>query len=313
MKICVTGGAGFIGSHIVDALVEKKHDVIVVDNLSTGCLENLKRSREKINFVEADMGNEKLMMALLEGVDTVIHQAALTSVTRSMKNPLETHRQTLSASLNVLDCCRKNKVKRFIYAASSSAYGEQEGELKKEDMYPRPISPYAAAKVALEMYAGAYSRGFQLSTIGLRYFNVFGPRQNPNGSYAAVIPLFIKTILKGKAPVITGDGDQSRDFTYVANVVDANLLALEAINLPEACVLNIACGRQIFLPELVKHLNQVAGTSFEARFVSSRPGDIRHSLADISRARKILNYKVRIDFENGLEKTFEDAQRNWKP
>jgi UDP-glucose 4-epimerase len=311
MKTLVTGGAGFIGSHLVEALLAADHEVIVVDNLVTGYKANLKEVEDKITFVEGSAGDEKLMMSQLKGVDIVYHQAALTSVPRSMKNPLESFHETLTASVMALDCARKNNIKRFIFATSSSAYGNRSEDVKSEELYPAPMSPYAAAKVSLEMFANAYSLGFDMETVGLRYFNVFGPRQDPQSDYAAVIPLFIRKIMAGEKPIITGDGDQSRDFTFVANVVSANLLAMEATLPTKNNVINVATGQRQTLPELVQILNRVAGTELEPQYVEARPGDVKHSLADISLAKKILNYKVEVPFEEGLQKTWTYAKKYW--
>lgn len=311
MKICVTGGAGFIGSHIVEALVNRGDDVVVVDNLITGHRTNLDSVADHITWYEGNCGDADLMSRALVDVEAVCHQAALTSVPRSMDHPLETHAETLTSSVVTLETARQAGVRRFVFAASSSAYGDQPGKFKQEDMFPLPKSPYAAAKTALEFYASAWSRAFGMTSIGLRYFNVFGPRQDPDSAYAAVIPRFIRKLLDGKPPVITGDGDQSRDFTYVANVVDANLRALDTPDLPDASVVNIACGQQVTLPELVAALNRAAGTFINPVFAPTRPGDVRHSLADIHRARELLGYQPVTTFEDGLQATWNHARKHW--
>jgi len=311
MKVLVTGGAGFIGSHLVDALVAQGDEVTVVDDLVTGYRNNLTQVEDKITFIEANVGDKEVMMKCLQDIDMVFHEAAITSVPRSMNDPEETFSETMAASFNVLECSRQCKVKRFIYATSSSAYGNRQEKIKSEDLYPVPISPYAASKLSLEMFATAYSGGFGLTTVGLRYFNVFGPRQDPKSDYAAVIPLFIRKILAGEAPMITGDGNQSRDFTYVTNVVQANLLAMRADIPDTGTVLNVATGQRIDLPHLVSILNQVAGTDLAPLYGPERPGDVRHSLADIHMAEKILGYSAKVGFEEGIKNTWEYAKGHW--
>lgn len=304
MIVVVTGGAGFIGSHITEALVAAGHEVRVVDNLSSGKISNLHAVRDRLAFHEGNCSDEMLMMRVLKGAQAVVHQAALTSVQRSMRSPLETFRETLAASVTTLECARHAGVGRFVYAASSSAYGNTPAECKTEDLYPLPLSPYAASKVSLEMFAQAYARGFGMMTVGLRYFNVFGPRQDPDSEYAAVIPRFIKSMRQGIPPVITGDGNQSRDFTFVRNVVEANLRALDLPHDASGIVVNVATGRRITLPELVASLNKVSGLSLRPTFAPARPGDVRHSLADLARARTLLGYEPVVDFETGLSETW---------
>lgn len=305
MIVVLTGGAGFIGSHIAEALVARGDTVRVIDNLSSGRLSNLDPVKGKVRFTQGSCGDERLMMEVLEGADAVVHQAALTSVQRSMRSPLETFRETLAASVTALECARLRGVKRFIYAASSSAYGNAQAERKHEGLYPAPLSPYAASKVSLEMFAQSYSRGFGLMTVGLRYFNVFGPRQDPGSEYAAVIPRFIKLMLAGKPPVITGDGDQSRDFTFVRNVVAANLRAMEIPLEPKGLVANVATGKRVTLPELVEGLNKVSGLSLSPQFGPARPGDVRHSLADLRHAQDVLGYRPQVEFLEGLAETWK--------
>lgn len=309
MIIVLTGGAGFIGSHIAEALVARGDEVRVVDNLSSGKLANLEPVKGRIQFAKGNCGDEGLMMEVLQGAHAVVHQAALTSVQRSMRSPLETFRETLASSVTALECARLRGVRRFIYAASSSAYGNVAAEHKHEGLYPAPLSPYAASKVSLEMFAQSYSRGFGLTTVGLRYFNVFGPRQDPDSEYAAVIPRFIKLMLAGKPPVITGDGNQSRDFTFVRNVVAANLRALEIPADGSGIVANVAAGKRVTLPELVEGLNKVSGLSFSPVFSPARPGDVRHSLADLTHSRKVLGYEPQVDFLEGLKETWRHYRR----
>jgi len=300
----VTGGAGFIGSHIVESLVERGHKVRVLDNLSTGYLRNLENVQNQIDFVEGDILNADLVAKVIRGVDWVFHQAALASVPRSVERPLETHAACATGTLILLDAARKAQVRRFIYAGSSSAYGDQPFSAKRESDLPDPISPYGAAKLAGEAYCRAFFATYGLPTVVIRYFNVFGPRQDPDSPYSAVIPLFITAILKGKRPIIYGDGGQSRDFTYVANVVHANLLAAEKEGIGGR-VFNAAGGRSITLLQLLAALNEVLGTNVEPEFAPPRPGDIRESMADITAARKWLGYEPQIDFLEGLRRSVD--------
>ncbi|MGQ9504130.1 MAG: SDR family oxidoreductase [Thermogutta sp.] len=300
----VTGGAGFIGSHIVEALVERGHKVRVLDNLSTGYLKNLKNVQDQIDFVEGDILDADLVAKLIQGVDWVFHQAALASVPRSVEHPLETHAACATGTLILLDAARKAQVQRFIYAGSSSAYGDQPFAAKRESDLPDPISPYGAAKLAGEVYCRAFYATYGLPTVVIRYFNVFGPRQDPDSPYSAVIPLFITAILKGRRPIVYGDGHQSRDFTYVANVVHANLLAAEKDGIAGR-VFNAAGGRSITLLQLLAALNEVLGTNVQPEFAPPRPGDIRESMADITAARKWLGYEPQIDFLEGLRRSVD--------
>lgn len=300
----VTGGAGFIGSHIVESLVERGHKVRVLDNLSTGYLRNLENVQNQIDFVEGDILDADLVAKVIRGVDWVFHQAALASVPRSVERPLETHAACATGTLVLLDAARKAQVRRFIYAGSSSAYGDQPFSAKRESDLPDPISPYGAAKLAGEAYCRAFFATYGLPTVVIRYFNVFGPRQDPDSPYSAVIPLFITAILKGKRPIIYGDGGQSRDFTYVANVVHANLLAAEKDGVGGR-VFNAAGGRSITLLQLLAALNEVLGTNVEPEFAPPRPGDIRESMADITAARKWLGYEPQIDFLEGLRRSVD--------
>lgn len=301
----VTGGAGFIGSHLAEKLLRDGHTVHVVDNLITGRQENLdflETLGGDYHFHRISITDLDALHPVFEGADYVFHQAALASVPRSVQDPLATHDHCVTGSLNVLVAARDAGVKRVIYAASSSAYGDQSGDIKTEDMPPRPISPYGVAKLAVEYYAQAFTRVYGLETVCLRYFNVFGPRQDPHSEYAAVIPKFIKAMLNGKQPVIYGDGTQSRDFTYIENVVYGNMLALKA---PDASgeMMNLATGGRVSLTELVEKLNALMGTALPPIHADERPGDIKHSCAGIDKARDLLDFAPVVDFETGLART----------
>jgi len=300
----VTGGAGFIGSHLARALVERGDRVRVLDNLSTGCLANLDAIRGRVAFIEGDLLDATKVAEAVNGVDCIFHQAALASVPRSVEHPLATHAACVTGTVVLLDAARRAGVRRVVYAGSSSVYGNQPASVKRESDLPAPISPYGAAKLAAEYYCRAFSAAYGLETVTLRYFNVFGPRQDPNGPYSAVIPLFITAILRGRQPVIYGDGHQSRDFTYVANVVQGNLLAADAPGVSGE-VLNVACGGSITLVELLDAINRVLGTSVAAEHAPPRPGDVRESRADVSRARAMLGYAPSVDFIDGLRQSID--------
>ena len=297
----VTGGAGFIGSHLVERLLRDGHTVRVVDNLSTGRRENLAHLGD-FAFYEASVTDRAALDEAFAGADYVLHQAALPSVPRSIDDPLTTHDYNATGTLIVLQAARAAGVKRVVYAASSSAYGDIEGDYKDESMLPTPLSPYAVAKLAGEYYCRVFTTVYGLETVALRYFNVFGPRQDPTSRYAAVIPLFITAMLNGQPPVIYGDGQQSRDFTYVDNVVEGNLLAAKA---PAAAghILNLATGQRVTLLELVDKLNALLGTAFAPVHDAPRPGDVRHSRAAVDRARALLGYTPPVDFDTGLART----------
>jgi len=303
-KVLVTGGAGFVGSHIVDALVERGLQVRVLDNLSTGRLENLEQSRNKIDFIETDLTDATAVARAVTGVDCIFHQAALASVPRSVAHPLESHAACATATLTLLAAARKAGVKRLVYAGSSSAYGDQATPVKQESNLPLPISPYAVAKLSGELYCQAFAAMKAVETVTLRYFNVFGPRQDPKSEYSAVIPRFITALISGKAPMIFGDGKQTRDFTFVGDVVQANLLAAEAENV-SGRVFNIANGARSTLLELVATLNKLLGTKIQPKHDDPRPGDIRDSQADISEARKCLHFDPKISLEEGLRRSIE--------
>lgn len=297
----VTGGAGFIGSNIVKALVEKGEDVRVLDNFSTGKRENVESFLDKIELVEGDIRSYQMVKDAVDEVDFILHQAALPSVPRSVKDPVTTSEVNVTGTLNVLEAARQAKVKRVVYASSSSIYGDNEILPKTEDMLPKPLSPYAVAKLAGEKYCQVFTRIFGLETVALRYFNVFGPNQDPNSQYSAVIPKFINTIKKGKQPVIYGDGEQSRDFTYVENVVQANVLACES-GMEELSgeVFNIACGKRITVNYLIESINNILNKNIKAENAEPRIGDVRHSLANIGKAQQFLGYEVKHDFKKGL-------------
>ena len=303
MRTClITGGAGFIGSHIAEALVRRGDRVRVLDNLSTGRRENLSSIADRIELVPGDVCQPDDVASAVRGVDCVFHEAAIASVPRSVEHPLETHAACVTGTLNVLDQARRAGVKRVVYAASSSAYGNLPYSSKRESDLPQPLSPYAAAKLAGEMYCQAFFHTYGLETVGLRYFNVFGPRQDPSGPYSAVIPVFISKIVARQRPVIFGDGQQSRDFAYVENVVSANLLAAEATGVGGR-VFNVGSGRSVSLLDLLTGLNRILGTDVQPVFEPARAGDVRDSLADISQTASCLGYVPAVDFEEGLRRT----------
>jgi UDP-glucose 4-epimerase len=305
-KVLVTGGAGFIGSHVVDALVQRGMQVRVLDNLSTGRLENLEQSRNKIDFLEADLTDPVAVARAVSGMDCIFHLAAIASVPRSVAKPLETHAACATATLTLLDACRKAGVRRMVYSASSSAYGNSTNPTKKETDLPTAISPYAASKLAGELYCQSFAAVSEVQTVSLRYFNVFGPRQDPDSEYSAVIPKFITLLLAGKPPVIFGDGKQSRDFVFVSDVVEANLRAAEAPSEQvSGRVFNIGTGRKVTLLDLISHLNKLLQTNVKSKHDKERPGDVRESLADISEAIKKLGYEPQVDFEEGLRQSID--------
>lgn len=301
-RCLVTGGCGFIGSHIVRGLLDAGHRVRVLDNLSTGKRENLDEVLDRIELIEGDINDAIAVKEAISGVERVFHQAALASVQMSLEKPLDTNHACVTGTLNMLHHSMQAKVKRFVYAASSAAYGDQPTSSKRESDLPSPLSPYAVAKLAGEYYCQAYFHSFGMETVGLRYFNVYGPRQDPDSPYSAVIPLFVSRILSGEKPSIYGDGLQSRDFTYVSNVVHGNLLASERPNIGGR-VFNIADGGQTTLLQLLKLLGGLLGKSIEPDFLPARLGDVRESLADITLARKLLGYEPQVRLEEGLKRT----------
>lgn len=301
----VTGGAGFIGSHLVTALVHRGHHIRVLDNLSTGHRRNLDHLAGEIELIEGDLVDRTAVDRAIDGVEVVFHQAALASVPRSVAAPLDTHDACVTGTVNLLDAARQGGVRRVVYAASSSAYGDQTARKPKhESDLPAPVSPYAAAKLAGEFYCHAFTATYGLETVSLRHFNVFGPRQDPDSPYAAVIPKFVMSMLAGQRPTIFGDGRQSRDFTYVDNVVLGNLLAADA---PGAVgrTINVACGRQLNLLQLVAAINRALEIDVQPIFEAPRPGDVRDSVADISLARELLNYEPAVDFDEGLQRSID--------
>ncbi|MBT6691333.1 SDR family oxidoreductase [Candidatus Parcubacteria bacterium] len=301
--VLITGGAGFIGSNIASELLARDYNVKVLDNLSTGRLINLDSIKDKIKFIEGDINDTKLLQQEFADVDFVLHQAALPSVPRSIESPMDSHFNNATGILNILQAARDAKVKRVVYASSSSVYGDAKEEYKSEDLQNDPLSPYAIAKLMGEYYCKVFYNLYGLETVSLRYFNVFGPNQDPQSDYAAVIPLFIKAILKDESPTIFGDGEHSRDFTFVKNNVEANILAMHSDKAGHGEAINIACGKAYTLNELVATINKILGKNITSKFSEPRQGDIKHSLADISKATELLGYQPGIDFEGGLRQT----------
>ena len=300
----VTGGAGFIGSHIVRTLVKRGDSVRVLDNFVEGRRENLTDILSSIELVEGDIQDPECLKRALRGVEVVFHQAALRSVPRSFDNPLETHDVNVTGTLKVLLASVEQKVERVVFASSSSVYGNTDHFPESEDLPLTPISPYAASKLAGEIYCKFFSQAFGLETVSLRYFNVFGPRQDPASEYAAVIPKFILKLLKNEAPIIDGDGLQSRDFTYIDNVVEANLKASNRPNISGEA-LNVACGESHSILEISEMLNRIMKKNLSPKFGPPRRGDVRRTLADISKADRLLQCDGRIQFEEGLKRTVE--------
>jgi UDP-N-acetylglucosamine/UDP-N-acetyl-alpha-D-glucosaminouronate 4-epimerase len=303
-NVLVTGGAGFIGSHIVDALVARGDRVRVIDNLSTGRKENLSHNGGRIEFIHGDLTDNAVVARAVAGVDSVFHQAALASVPRSVERPLETHAACVTGTLILIDEARKARVRRIVYAGSSSAYGDQPTSSKRETDLPLPISPYGSAKLAGEYYLSAFAAMGEIESVSLRYFNVFGPRQDPNSEYSAVIPKFITAMIGGRQPTVFGDGLQSRDFTFIENVVQANLLAADAPGV-SGMVINVASGTSFSLQQLIDALNRLLGTNIRAKHEPPRAGDIRESMADVTQARTRLKYEPRVGFEEGLRRSID--------
>lgn len=308
-RYLVTGGAGFIGSHLAEHLLNAGHEVVIVDNFSTGHRHNIAPFAADVQLFECDIRDFDALQTAMHGVDYVFHQAALPSVPRSIDDPAATHAVNVTGTVNVLIAARDAGVKRVVLAGSSSAYGDIEAEYKQEDMLPRPKSPYAASKVSAEQYCMAFNKVYDLETAAIRYFNVFGPRQDPDSPYAAVIPLFAKAMLVDQAPRINGDGTQSRDFTYIDNVVLGNMLVMQAESAPGE-VFNIACGDRISLLSLVEQLNALLGKHIAPQFNPPRSGDVAHSRAAIDKARRLLGYEPRVSFSEGLARTLEWYRHN---
>jgi UDP-glucose 4-epimerase len=304
MKILVTGGAGFIGSHIVEALVKKGHEVRVLDNFFSGKMENLRAVKGDVEVLRGDCADLKAAGRAARGVEAVFHEGAIASVARSVKDPLLSHNANATATLTMLVAARDAGARRFVYAGSSSVYGDTPTLPKHERMVPMPLSPYAGAKLAGEHYLRIFARLYGMETLTIRYFNVFGPRQDPGSPYSGVISRFTTELLAGRTPLIYGDGLQSRDFTYVANVVDANLRALKAKGLAGQSV-NVATGNRITLRQLLASLAALIGRPAKATYGPARAGDVRHSLADIRAAKKLLGYRPIVDFETGLRRTVD--------
>lgn len=315
MRILVTGGAGFIGSNLVEALLKDKRvtHVRVLDNLATGSIKNIEPflTDTHFEFIEGDIRSYETCLTACDSIDRITHQAALGSVPRSINDPLTTNDVNITGTLNIFTAAKEKNIKRVVYAASSSTYGDHPDLPKVEEKIGNPLSPYAVTKYVNELYARVYGNLYGLETIGLRYFNIFGPRQNPNGPYAAVIPLFAEALIQQKAPTINGDGSHSRDFTFVDNAVQANILSLFTDNLASVNqVYNIACGDQTSLLQLFDGLNKQANTTLQPILGPERKGDVKHSLADISKAKTLLGYEPVVSVEEGLRKTFSWYKAN---
>jgi nucleoside-diphosphate-sugar epimerase len=304
MKYLVTGGAGFIGSNLVEELVRRGESIRVLDNYSSGKKENLVDFAEQIELIEGDIRNYNIVRDAVSDIDVILHQAALPSVPRSINDPITTNEVNVSGTLNVLNAAKDAKVKRVVFASSSSVYGDAPELPKHEGMIPNPLSPYAVSKLAGEKYCNVFSSVYGLETVALRYFNVFGPKQDPTSQYSAVIPKFINSLLNNKRPIIYGDGEQSRDFTFVANVVNANILASTKENL-SGIVMNSACHGRITLNELVAIINEILGKNISPIYQDERTGDIKHSFASIELAKAKLDYMPIVPFKEGLNYTIE--------
>ncbi|MDR3109653.1 MAG: SDR family oxidoreductase [Planctomycetaceae bacterium] len=303
MKYLITGGAGFIGSNLARYVLDKGHDVVIFDNFATGKRENLVDIKDRITLIEADLRDAAAVEKAVVGCTAIFHEGALGSVPRSVEDPFTSHNVNVNGTINVLEAARKNGVKRVMFAASSSAYGEQPVSPKHEEMPTLPVSPYAASKVACESYLQAYASAFKMETVSLRYFNVFGPYQDPFGAYAAVIPAFVSCLLKGEPPTVFGDGGQTRDFCYIENVCHANWLAANAPS--EVCdgrPINIACNAAVSLNQILDKLNSLLNVNIKPIYKPTRAGDVRDSLADIRRAKEKIGYEPQVMFDKGLEK-----------
>ncbi|MBU4149346.1 MAG: SDR family oxidoreductase [Candidatus Omnitrophica bacterium] len=312
MKFLVTGGAGFIGSHITDALVKNGDKVVVLDDFSSGRRENLETVLDKIELVEGDIRDKAIVSKVMRGVDYCLHQAALRSVPKSLGDPGLYNDVNINGTLNILNAAKEAKVKRVVFASSSSIYGETDKLPEKEDFLPLLISPYALTKLAGEYYCRIFSQIYGLETASLRYFNVFGPRQSLENEYAVVIPKFITCMLKDEEPPVHGDGKQTRDFTYIANVVQANIKAATTPGI-KCEVFNIACGKAYSVLDIVKYVNKILKKDIKPRLGPIRPGDVKYTLADITKAKKLLKFNPDIGFEEGLKKAIEYFSKNVIP
>jgi nucleoside-diphosphate-sugar epimerase len=301
----VTGGAGFIGSNIVELLLARGESVRVLDNLATGKRENIEPFLDRVDFVKGDMRDEDVCRGAVADIDYVLHQAAIPSVPRSIDEPVYTTDVNIMGMVKLLNAAAQAGVRRVVYAASSSAYGDQPTPSKHEELLPSPLSPYAAAKLAGEYFCMAWSRSMGLECVGLRYFNVFGPRQDPTSTYSAVIPLFVMAVIEDRSPTIYGDGTQTRDFTFVENNARANYLAATTDKPVAGRVFNVACGTSFSLLQLLEIVNKTLGKSVKPIMAPARAGDVKHSLADISAAREAFGYKVDVDFDEGMRRTIE--------
>lgn len=306
-KFLITGGAGFIGSNIADRLLEQGHSVRVIDNFLTGKRENLSKAlnSQRFELIEGDIRNLDTVRRACEGIDFVLHEAAIPSVPRSIDDPIATNEVNINGTLNVLKASYENKVRRVVYAASSSAYGDTAVLPKKEDIIPSPLSPYAVSKLTGEYYCRVFTSVYGLETVSLRYFNIFGPRQDPNSTYAAVVPRFITAMLKGESPTVYGDGEQSRDFTYIENVIHANINACYAPPAAAGRVLNIACGTRFTLNTVLRKLEEIFDKKANPKYLPPKKGDVKHSQADITNAANYIQYKIEVDFETGLRRTVD--------
>ena len=305
----VTGGAGFIGSHIVRRLIADGHRVRVLDNLSTGNMDKLADVIDRVEFIEGDLRQEADCRAACAGVEMVFHEAALPSVPRSVEDPQTFHANNIDGTFQLFLAAKEAGCRRIIYAASSSAYGDQPTQPKRETMLPAPLSPYALNKLVGEYYARVFYESYGLETISLRYFNVFGPHQDPESQYAAAIPAFVSAILKGEQPLIYGDGEQTRDFTHIDNVVEANMLAAAA-KTTRGQVINVACGQSVTINQVINTINKLLGTDLKPRYTPPRAGDVMHSLADVTLAREVIGFEPHLMFEDGLARAIEWYKAN---
>ncbi len=300
----ITGGAGFIGSHLTIRMVRDGHAVRVLDDLSTGKAENLANVADQIDFVQGDMRDAEQCIAACKDIDIVFHQAAIPSVPKSLDNPRASHEANVNGTFNVFSAAQQCGCRRVVYAASSSAYGNTAASPKHETITPEPLSPYAVQKLAGEHYARSFYECFGLETISMRYFNVFGPWQDPASQYAAAIPAFVTRILENESPVVYGDGEQSRDFTYIDNVLHANVLAADARKTSGQAI-NIACGERVTVNQVIAKINELLGKDVQPEYVPPRKGDVLHSLADITRAREVIGYEPQVLFDEGLQRAID--------